>query len=162
MVLVTPSRKHLALALSSRICSGNPHNVTHAKHRELANLTGGRVLVGESAADELMILPTRRVGEHRDLRRDSALYQVRSFECPGTACVKGNDDDVRRRDRFSYDEGPARSSQDRLTNGGNTDDESHDQYDHYPDLGPSWPSKAHARFNFLLTSRRGVRKARQY
>ena len=142
-MLVTPDRKHLTFALGSSVCRGDPHDVLHAKHPELANLTGGLILVDESTAYELVIFHAWRVGEHRDLRRDAPLYKVGSFERASTAGIKGNDDNVGRRDRITCNEGPSRGPQDGFTYGGNTGDDSRSQRDHCHNPGPSWPTKLH-------------------
>ncbi len=123
-MLIAPSGEHLTLAFGSGVGPGDPHDVPHAKHFELADLAGGLIVVGESAADELVILSTRRVRKHRDLRRDAALNEVGSLERPGAAGVKGYDDDVGRCDRFSGDERPTCGPQDRFTNGRNGNDDS--------------------------------------
>jgi hypothetical protein len=125
-VLVAPGREHLSLAFGSSVRPGDPHDVPHAKYPELADLTGGLIFERKSTADELTIFGTWRVDKDCDLRRDPLLNKVGSFERPSAAGIKGDDDDVGGRDRFTNDESPSRGPQDRLAHGGNTYDDSRD------------------------------------
>ena len=122
LMLVAPRRKHLAFAFGSSIGSGDFHNVRHAERPQLANLPCARILVRKAPADELVVFSTRRIGKNCNARRDAALHEVRRFERPRAAGVKRHDDDVDRRDRFVDNERPSCRSQNRLPNGGNSND----------------------------------------
>jgi hypothetical protein len=117
-VLVTPHRKHLTFAIGTGGCPGDTDDVSYTKHSKLADLTGSLIFVGESSADELMIYPARRVGEHSDSRRDAASNKIGSLKHPGAARIKGDDDGVGRRERFFDNERPSYRPQDRFTGGG--------------------------------------------
>src|SRR5215475_1047481 len=147
LVPITPDRKHLALAVGTSGCPWDLDDVPYAEHAELADLTGRLIFVGESAADELVIDPARRVGEHSDSRRDTALNEVSSLEHPSAPRIKGDDDGVGGRDRFLDDERPSYGPQYRFTGGGNTDDDGREQRNYCRSAGPPWPSKARARIH---------------
>jgi hypothetical protein len=95
----------------------------------LANLTGSLIFVRQAPADELVILPARRVGKHRYSRRNASLDEVCRFEHSDTAGIKGYDNDVGRRDGFFDYECPSCGPKNRLPNGRNTTDHSHGQRD---------------------------------
>ena len=130
-MLVTPCRKHLTFTFGSSISSGDLHDIRHPQRPQLADLPRTRILVREPAADELVVFSTRRVGKNRNPRRDAALHEIRRFKRPSTAGIKRYDDDVGGRDRFVDDERPSCGSQNRLPNGGNNNDGSRGQYNHY-------------------------------
>ena len=129
-MLVAPWRKHLTFTFGS-IDSGDLHDIRHAKRPQLANLPCARILVRESPADELVVFSTRRVGKNRNACRDAAVHEVRRFERPRAAGIKRYDDDVGGRDRFVDDERQSCGSQNRLPNGGNSNDGSRGQCDHH-------------------------------
>ena len=130
-MLVAPSRKHLGFTFGSNVGSGDLHDIRHAKPSQLANLPCTRILVREPPADELVVFSTRRVGKNRNSRRDAALHEIRRFKRPRAAGIKRYDDDVGGRDRFVDDERPSCGSQNRLPNGGNSNDGSRGQCNHH-------------------------------
>ena len=129
-MLVAPWRKRLAFSFGSDVGSGDLHHIRHAKPSQLTNLPRSRIFVGESPADELVVFSARRVGKDRDSRCDAALHEIRRFERPRTAGIKRYDDDVGGRDRFVDDKRPSCGSQNRLPNGGNSNDGGRGQCDH--------------------------------
>ena len=131
-MLVAPCRKHLGYTFGCfSIGSRDLHDIRHAKPPQLANLPCARILVREPPADELVVLSTRRVAKNRNSRRDAALHEVCRFERPRAAGIERYDDDVGGRDRFVDDERPSCRSQNRLPNGGNSNDGSRAQCDHH-------------------------------
>jgi hypothetical protein len=129
-MLVTPSWKHLAFTFGPCVGFGNLHDIRDAKRSQLASLLCGFILVRKPPADELMVFSTRRVGKNRNSRRDAALHEVRRFECTRAIGIKRYDDDVSGRDWFINDERPSCGSQNRLPNGGNSNDGSRGQCDY--------------------------------
>jgi hypothetical protein len=112
------------------VSSGDLHDIRHAKPPQLANLPCARILVREPSADELVVFSSRRVGKNRNARRDAVLHEVCRFERPRAAGIKRYDDDVAGRDRFVDHERPSCGSQNRLPNGGNSNDGGRGQCDH--------------------------------
>jgi hypothetical protein len=107
LMLVAPSREHLAFTFGPNVGSRYFHDIRHTKPPQLADLRCARILVRKSPANEFVIFATRRVGKNCDPRRDTALNEVCRFERPGTARIKRYDDDVSRRNRLVDDERPA-------------------------------------------------------
>ena len=130
-MLVAPWRKHLIFSFGSSFGYGDLHDIRDAKPPQLANLPCGPILIREPPADELVIISTRRVGKNRYSRRDAALHEVCRFERPRAAGIRRYDDDVGGHDRFVDDERPSCGSQNRLPNGGNSNDGSRGQCDHH-------------------------------
>jgi hypothetical protein len=131
LMLVAPWRKHLAFTFGSSVGSGDLHNIRHAKRPQLANLPCTRILVREPPADELVVFSTRRVRKNRNTRCDVALHEIRRFEHPRAAGIKRYDNDVGGRDRLVDHKCPSCGSQNRLPNGGNSNDGRRGQCDHY-------------------------------
>jgi hypothetical protein len=134
-MVVAPQRKHLSFTFGSNVSSGDLHDIRHAKPPQLANLPCARILVRELSADELVVFSTRRVGENGNARRDPALHEVCNFERPRAGGVERYDDDVSGRDRLVDDERPSCGSQNRLPNGGNSNDGSRSLCDHHYRIG---------------------------
>ena len=130
-MLVAPWRKHLIFSFGSSFGYGDLHDIRDAKPPQLANLPCGPILIREPPADELVIFSTRRVGKNRYSRRDAALHEVCRFERPRAAGIRRYDDDVGGHDRLVDDERPSCGSQNRLPNGGNSNDGSRGQCDHH-------------------------------
>jgi hypothetical protein len=81
IMLVAPCLKRLTFAVGSSFASGDLHDIRHAKQPQLANLPCATILVREPSADELaLIVSARRVGKHRNARRDTLLHEVSRFE----------------------------------------------------------------------------------
>ena len=122
LMLVAPRRKHVSFTLRSIVRSGDLQDIRHAKPPQLANLLCARILVREPPANELVVFSTRRVGKNRNACCNTALHEVRRFERPRAAGSKRYDDDVGGHDRFVDNERPSCGSQNRLPNGGNSND----------------------------------------
>jgi hypothetical protein len=121
-MLVAPSWKHLDFTLGPCVGFGNLNDIRDTKRPQLANLPCGPILVRKPPADELMVFSTRRIGKNRNSRRDAALHEVRRFECTRAIGIKRYYDDVSGRHWFIDDERPSYGSQNRLPNGGNSND----------------------------------------
>ena len=78
-----------------------------------------------------MVFSTRRVGKNRNARRDAAFDEVRRFERARAAGSKRYDDDVSGRDWLADDERPSCGSQNRLPNGGYSNDGSGGHCNHH-------------------------------
>src|ERR1700738_5185259 len=127
LMLVAPRRKHLAFTFGSDLGSGDLHDIRHAKRAQLANLPCARILVREPSTDELVVFSAGRVRKNRNARRDAIVHEVCRFEGPRAAGIERYDYDVSGRDRLVHDECPSCSSQNRLPNGGNSNDGSRGQ-----------------------------------
>ena len=129
-MLVAPGWKHLAFTFRSSVGSGDLHDVRHTKRLQLANLPCARIVVREPPPDKLVIFSTLRVGKNRNAGRDAALHEVRRFERPRTARIKRYDDDVGGCDLLVDNKRPSCGSQNRLPNGGKSNDGCRGRCDH--------------------------------
>ena len=79
-MLVAPHRKYLAFAFGSSFGYEDLHDIRHAKPPQLANLPCACILVGESPADELVVVSLGGSVKNCNARCDASLYEVRRFE----------------------------------------------------------------------------------
>ena len=86
MMLVGPLRKRLTFTFGS-IDSGDSCDVRHAKHLQLANLPGRRILIRKPSANELKVFPAWRVLKDRNSLRDAAMHEVGRFERASAAGI---------------------------------------------------------------------------
>ena len=142
MMLFAPVGEHLSLAVGAACRNRNSFNFGHSEPAQQLNQIRRLVLEWNAAASQFLFRRLRRLRENRHSIGNSAVHQVSRIHGACSASPLGHHDDVGWFNRLVDHKRPANSSQDRMSDGGYTENQA-EQYDDRQDSRPA-PPNAHA------------------